>query len=645
MSVRWLERLGPWLVAGTMILLGMSMAKNARAAPSAHVGSARGSALVHGLNEMFVAVDNDADQELRGRFYVESGQMEVVASADVVVAPHETARVHLPVNVDYTTKMRFVAESGQILADETRGSEAWSGAWTFDLTADAALRAMDRSYPGVRVATPDKDGKQPVVPRHAGSYAPFALVVAPIDRIAAFTPTELEAITTFVLGGGTLAVYARRPEDLRAPIVEAFAAGIVAAGKPSAELLAPSKSGVPAPSDVTTLSGAYGGNLEQNAFGAEAPYGLGRFVVLGFDAELVRRYNWVTERLLELAQDSARRQAVALFPPGDLGTYLGRPVGDVMRDLLLEKGAARVAMIVATLLLVAFAILAGPINFRLAWKKNRPGRAIWILVAASVATFFLVVGIGVMMRGTEGSSRRTIFADVGAGMSRGVAWRIRGYYSGEPLKMRVTPTRETSSLVWWRDYGHYERMPSHGLGKDGAYLDDVDLQPWRLVFVRDDALIDVGGGLSIVGSDEPVPRAITLVNRTGFELTSVLVRLPDGSVVTTPKIAPGESMSTDTMTRDASTETYALRGASVASRAASTASISLNAELLGKILPPDVAHHWAAADEVAHGQWFPVGVPVVLAELGLPIERETDGGFDVTRQRTFVRVVGFGGAP
>jgi hypothetical protein len=62
---------------------------------------------------------------------------------------------------------------------------------------------------------------------------------------------------------------------------------------------------------------------------------------------------------------------------------------------------------------------------------------------------------------------------------------------------------------------------------------------------------------------------------------------------------------------------------------------------------PGLSEAWSALEDAANDQvdWFPDGVPVLLAQLDGGEGRASDSGLRLESDRLLVRVVGFGGKP
>src|SRR4030095_14005527 len=103
-------------------------------------------------------------------------------------------------------------------------------------------------------------------------------------------------------------------------------------------------------------------------------------------------------------------------------------LSQVRRELDPNEGT-RWTIVVSALLLLAYAGLAGPLNFYLARRAGQPLRALSRLPLWSGAALCLVVVLGLLGRGVSGRARRLSLIEAGAGMTRAVATRFRGLYA------------------------------------------------------------------------------------------------------------------------------------------------------------------------------------------------------------------------
>jgi hypothetical protein len=174
-----------------------------------------------------------------------------------------------------------------------------------------------------------------------------------------------------------------------------------------------------------------------------------------------------------------------------------------------------------------------------------------------------------------------------------------------------------------------------------------EAMPSQTVLLREDGVTTIGDGLSITHGKTPAD--LVLTNRTGKKLRALVVKLPDdtfryaeslddGASVESGALASGNkdfiTWSRSSHTRPAgAVQVHPLEGA------------RLNGALR-EAKEKDAGLAWAAMDAVNGDavDWFPTGLPVVLAAVDGGEGRTTDSGVKVERDIMLVRVVGWGGS-
>jgi hypothetical protein len=493
------------------------------------------------------------------------------------------------------------------------------------------------------------------LPRHTAGYARVAAVLLRSDELARLPAAELEALSGFVLGGGTLAVILVRPEDMRHPTVTALVGGDVERASAPIELLkelylVPMSGGggyypggktqpvqsSPEPLVAETLTGYRGGNLQPSPYGASAPYGLGEVHFLGFNPQERPAVDspWVHIRMVDMLRRANERNVTALYRHGGPHTI----ASEVRRQLDPNEGA-RWAIVVTALLLCAYAVFAGPVNFTYWRKKQRPLRAFLYVPVASALTFGAVVGIGVVAKGCSGRARHLTVVEAGAGMTRGTARRWRGFFVPSQQTIRVQ-TSSATSVLGTELMDHGEETSDHMLlDRDGLSLVDLPLLPWETVVVREDAYVDLGEGISLV---KKPPDEIQIVNRTGRKLRGLLLSDPTRGPLFLRELEDGGSVSS-----------ASFDGASFILNASTPAGLSLHdfdvysVSMRLNEAVPGLGEAWTAvlATITQQKDWFPDGVPVLLAQIEGGEGRTRDTGLNLDSDRLLVRIVGYGGTP
>ena len=271
----------------------------------------------------------------------------------------------------------------------------------FDLTVPSRLapvlsaqampikrRGMSYSYGGstLSVTTPQINivSGEPVLPDLAAGYASVTVVLASGRTRSSMPPPALDALVSWVLSGGALALVVDRPEDLHSSWLEALAGGRVQSSAATHQLSAVTQFAVPidAPGSggggpphlalesaqpsrelAATFFGLSGANLRVSPWGESCSYGLGEVHFLAFnpDTELGASDLWLRLKMIDLVRHAWERASVVALPHGESGLDDAR--GGSVRRVLDPNESTRWTVVVSTLLLLLYAGLAGPLNF------------------------------------------------------------------------------------------------------------------------------------------------------------------------------------------------------------------------------------------------------------------------------------------
>ncbi len=640
-----------------------------------------GTPAVDGWVSAYVYLENHSNQAVRGTLSVQAAMAWSRASGptnttDVPFSVAARSQVTLEVPVhgfpDSPSQLRAKATSadGQVLAEAKSSELRSSDPLLFDLSSPShfapALRDVSVvltytrwggiASPTVAVASARKEarGGEPVVPHLASGYASVTLVLATPQQLSLIGEEARMALSDWLLAGGALAISVERPEDLRAPLLEAWAGGAVSEHPPSDELRGeasfsvPIDPGVPSgrpsgiselrlapsPSSRAALRGFRGGNLRPTPWGAAASYGLGELHVLAFrpNAEPFVSDPWAHHKLADLTRHAWDRGAFIALPHAE-STLDESRLRDVRRELDPNQGT-RWTIVVSALLLLGYAGLAGPLNFYLARRAGRPLAALWRLPLWSVLALVLVVLLGVLGRGVNGRARRLTLIESGAGMSRAAVTRFRGLYASSARERTVQTSARGNVLDVTGDAAETGRRLV--VDRDGARLSNLRGRPWEVVLVREDGFMSLGGGVSLLRAEDGL---ITIKNRLGRDLVGVVlspgakrdarffVRIKDGEAVSE---ASGQSValaSGGTLGRSA-------LGFGPFKERLDSASKGLN-------------DAWNAIENATTRQvdFWPEEVPVLLGQLDGGEGKLTDSGLPLEADRALLRVVGEGGVP
>jgi hypothetical protein len=537
---------------------------------------------------------------------------------------------------------------------------------SYDPTGGALPRS---SYTGnLAIATgavrTDPATGDPVLPDRAAGYASATVVVMHTDQLARMSAMAADALSGFVMTGGTLALVVTRPEDLRNATLTSFVGGEVATAPAPKQLASiagdliespeqnqddpprrrPSRPRVVLPGDDVSkaLAGFSGGNLRPSVYGASASYGLGEVHLLAFDPTQAPGVDdpWVRSRMVDLVKHAWDRHA---FVVNAHGSWAGAP--DELRDIhkaLDPNEGGRWAIVVAAVLLIAYSVIAGPVSFARAAKRGRPLAALWHLPIYSTVVFFALVVIGIAAKGWTGKARHLTFVEALPGMSRAGAVRYRGFFTSESRSLTVRAS-DLGSVLDAATTGRSGFVRSLVVDRDGVTLEGLATMPWETVVVREDGFAKLGAGVSVVALPDG---DLSIVNRTSRDLRAVIVVMPSAPSATSrkvyffPRLKDGES-------RKAS------EGRTLPFTPWSTSSTRLTEYDLAPIKrdleneSKGLSSAWLAIGEAtgAYSDWWPTDMPIVMAQMDGGEGMQMDGGLRVDQDRVLVRLVGYGGVP
>ncbi len=396
------------------------------------------------------------------------------------------------------------------------------------------------------------------------------------------------------------------------------------------------------------LGGFRGGNLRGSAYGNSAAYGLGEVHLLAFDPthKPALEDAWVQARMVDLARRAYDRRAHVVFRPGAHDD--SHSLTNVRKQLDPNEGS-RWAIAAAAVLLLIYAVIAGPLNYSIAARKNKPLSALKILPILSAITFFLIVGIGMLAKGANGRSRHLSLVEAGAGMSKAAIRRYRGFFaaSAKELTVRTTDSSSVVRTAIVSEPGEVEDRLV--VDREGARLENVNALPWQTLVMREDGVVSIGEGISIVKKD---PAGAVVKNRSGRDLRAALLRLPSGEIRYFPKIADGDAVES-TAGREVGSlpKERSWVGQVGVTRPVGTMHIrGLGAYHIGAIVDedaPGLGDAWLAIEEASQRDtsWFLDDVPVLVAQMDGGEGRSSDSGLRLESDRLLVRVVGYGGTP
>ena len=635
-----------------------------------------------GWTPVLVTIGNAGGSPLRGeveaslRTYGDKRSFE--SRAPYAVAAGATVSVELPVDVPNYGQIyvRVIDKDNGEIASTTFTATDLASIALFDASGSQLKGAINdtavatsfeqgahtgRSSGGsgvtVSVVLPRVDAAtgDPILPDRSALYASVEAVLMRSEMLARLTEPDLSALLNFVLSGGTLAIAITRPEDVRNPTITALVGGEIAQTAVSSEALRPlavsSSMGAvglaPGEDLGKALGGFRGGNLKGSAYGNSAPYGLGEVHLLAFDPTRKPALDdpWARVRMVDLTRRAFDRRANIVFRPG---AYEEPYNLQAVRRVLDPNESSRWAIGAAALLLLVYAVLAAPLNYSLAAKRNQPLRALRLLPLFSAITFFVIVGIGMLAKGVNGRARHLSLVDAGAGMPKAAIRRYRAFFASRAKELTVRTT-DASGLVRTAIVAEPgEAQDRLVVDREGARLVSVDALPWQTLVVREDGAVSLGEGIAIVKKPDGT---IAVKNRAGRDLRAAILRLPGGDFRYFPKIEDGQAVDAGAGRSIGSEprDRMWLTAVGTTHSAGSTTIYPLQAYGIGAITDDDVpglGQAWSALEEAGgrDTSWFLDDVPVLIAQLQGGEGRSSDSSLRLESDRMLVRVVGFGGA-
>jgi len=635
---------------------------------------------VDGWGEIYVRLENSSTTQLNG--YVElraafSGRaaLRTLSRAPFSIAAKGRVSLLLPshnlIRVG-TAKVVAVDARGVELGEDPMPSLRTLEPLLFDLHSPSRLapvlnaqavpirrRSGSYSFGGstLAVTTPQTNATtgELVLPDLAAGYASATLVLASGRTISSLPAPAVDALFSWVLAGGALALVVDRPEDMRSPWLEALAGGHVQSCAAARQLSQVAQFAVPVENPgkgsfggaprvtlesakpsaelAATFFGLTGANLRVSPWGESASYGLGEVHFLAFNpnTELGASDPWLRLSLIDLVRHAWERASVVALPHGQAS--LDEPRTENVRRVLDPNEGTRWTVVVSTLLLLIYAALAGPLNFYLAQRAGRPLRALLYLPVWAALALASIVLLGILGKGVTGRARHLTLIEAGAGMARASITRFRGLYGARADDVTVRAARGSVLDV----IGEADEVSRDLLvDRDGLRLERLREKPWQVQVVREDGFANLGAGVSLVRAADG---ELKIKNRCARDLLAVVVSAPGQGLSYFPKISDGETVSLRqgrSLGPAPSTSTFGTRALSVPTF---RGPVEERAKGAGAA--------WEALESLtgSDADWWPEDVPILIAELDGGEGRTQDSGLRLDLDRVLLRVVGYGGVP
>ncbi|HEY4105592.1 MAG TPA: hypothetical protein VGM44_16955 [Polyangiaceae bacterium] len=647
-----------------------------------------GSPSVDGWGELYLRLENTGDQPLSGFLELHArpisfspvrsdGPSRALSRAPFALAGKSRVSLLLPSHslVARMGETRVVAvdAKGDELASERLSPVRALDPLLFDLSSPSRIavalnaapmpikrRAYGYAYGGatlsVTIPQQNPNTGELVLPDLAAGYASATLVLASGRTISTLPAPARDALFSWVLGGGALALVSDRPEDIQSPWLEALAGGRVKSsaaaralgqvsqfavrvdgvGKasPTGEPRIALQNAEPSPELAATFFGLSGANLRVSPWGESCSYGLGEVHFLAFnpDSELGANDIWVRLKIVDLIRHAWDRANVVALPHGEAGLDDSRLGG--IRRVLDPNESTRWTIVVSALLLLLYAALAGPLNFFFAQRRGHPLRALLYLPLWALFALVGIVVLGVLGKGVSGRARHLTLIEAGAGMAKSAVTRFRGLYGSSAGDLTVRAARgDVLDVV-----GDPEDISRDlVMDRDGLRLEKLREKPWEVEVVREDGFTSVGAGVSLT---EGADGTLQIKNRCARDLLGVVVKPPHEGFVYFPKIADGQTVSVQS---GRLLGHFTMTASGTGAHALSVDGFRKDAEVDAK----GIGAAWDALETLGGNEvdWWPEDVPVLIGELEGGEGKTSDSGLRLDVDRVLVRVIGFGGVP
>jgi len=383
----------------------------------------------------------------------------------------------------------------------------------------------------VGVASLDPQSGDPLLPDESLGWSSVALAIVSIPMLARTSERQLGALRDWVHAGGHLALVPRTPGDLDDPFVRELAGEL---RQDPARVLAPSRF-VPLPPETPLPALDCGTRSSRDSLGCVASVGYGVVHVIDFDATGALFAGTVEVRALcrELAERALRaagpplafgrrRDAFAAAPSFLYYDPTAPPSFATLRAALDPNEGYRPALGPIALVLLLYVVLVGPVNFAFVLRRNLPTLALLTTPALALGCAAVMLAAGYLGKGVTLRYRRIEIVTALEGATRAPARAYTSYFLTRPGSLDVVspPRGLAMRLTSGRDDG---LVTEHGGAR--PTLRGMHGGLWETIFLREDRVVDLGGGLALrtVPTPEGAERLAVLENRSGARLRGALL--------------------------------------------------------------------------------------------------------------------------
>ncbi|MFO0713228.1 MAG: hypothetical protein U0353_25455 [Sandaracinus sp.] len=516
-----------------------------------------------GYTTIVVRATNRTASALRGELHVQTRTWDHVVSVhrvplDLPAREGRVATLTLPAFDDgLTFDVTYQADGGTLGTANTALSYAGSARPIIVLDDPPRLRAplvgtrvslYDTSaYYGsarevevpIGVTSSDPRSGDLLLPDSAAGWSNVLLAVGTVPALGRAGEPELAALEAWVRAGGHLVVMPTRDADLDHAFVRRTVGSLGRASDQPAPF---------ASLGVTEAPLACPASATREVFGCQVRVGFGVVWVTDVDLSDARLVN--RPEVQEIFQAMARSVAAAddrvhpylSFARGadrPLEPWMSGPNVAAVRSALDPNEGYRPALVLVGVVLLAYVLLVGPVNFTIVERRKQPTLALVttpiLALLCVMATFFVgYVGKGVLMR-----YRRIALVDVVDGSPTGAGRTYTGLFYTRPTGADV----ELSPGAVAMRIGSGNDGPTIREGGDHRTLESMRAGLWETAFVRQDDTPSLGGPVRFELDGSRIAR---VRNDSTLTLRAAFMTDLAGGVYQLPEIAPGTSVDVPT---------------------------------------------------------------------------------------------------
>ena len=418
-----------------------------------------------------------------------------------------------------------------------------------DIDVDQPTPAQPYAPPGstvvrmpVGVVPLDPATGDPMLPTSSLGWATTGLLVASTRELARVGPAEQQALTDWIRAGGQVLIFPRTDAELRDPFVQSLTGAVE---RYEAMPTSDQHVLVPAAARGTYYRGD-GADFRTSGYGGSRRIGFGRVHVAVYDGTAPPFAEAAETRELVRSILSTRRTAgvaTPLLPWGrradDVSSpmfYGGGPTFGTLRAALDPNEGYRPALGLVAVVLLVYVLVIGPVNFTFIGKRNRPTLALITTPVAAIACLVVMLGVGYLGKGTVMRYRAVEIVELQEGDALGPARRYSGLFLTRPASFDLeSPERGVAGIVR-TPTGDLSPVTDHA--GERPVVRGVRGRLWETVFVREERIADMGGGVTF---DRSGTRLAGVRNGTDQVLRGVVVIDGAGSVYRVGTIAAGAS--------------------------------------------------------------------------------------------------------